>query len=329
MLDRFFKTLRRARLPIRIISVGNITLGGTGKTPLLIKLARDLQQKGLKPAVLSRGFKGVGKKIIEIIHVAGDPELDERWVSDEGLLMFHNLSKIPIGISPHRIQVARKIIKEFKVDVALLDDGFQHWAMNRDLDIVCVDATDPFGGEHLFPWGYLREPLSALRRAGLIVLTRTELLDPQETAYLKQRLQLMTPALIISSFFDPLLVSWKGEPVRMKEFLNGQNVMALSGIGNPAAFEACLEKIGARVKPHRFTDHYDYSLPDLESVIRRAEKEGAVIVMTEKDKVKLDRIAGGMATRDLERIFVLKQEMKFNSEDQKIWDDVIFYASGT
>ncbi len=314
--DQFFKYRRRKSLPRPVISVGNITWGGTGKTPLLIYLIKALVQRGLKPAVLSRGYQGVLRSTKELISTTG-PELEKQLgVSDEIRLLSQAVPGIPIGVGANRAQLAMKIWDKVHPDMFLLDDGFQHWSIKRNVDIVCIDGTNPFGGDFLIPLGALREPLSALKRASIVVITRTELISPGEREQVMRRVRALTSCPILTPEVKLSIVSLSGETKPTKA-LEGKTVLAVSGIGNPLAFEKNIESFGARVRPMRFMDHYEYRKIDWTKIIETAQKESAVIVTTEKDFVKLKVFA----LEDVfcqAQFFTLRMELRFNPEQEQV-----------
>lgn len=268
-------------------------MGGTGKTPLLIRLVNDLVQQGVHPAILSRGYG-----------------------EDEILLMRKKCPHVPVGVGSNRVAKARELTAMCSVDIFLLDDGFQHWQLRRNLDIVCIDATAPFEKESLLPAGRLREPLHGLSRAGVAVLTRTNLVSPEHLTALRKQVQSFMPkGLIISSLFQThLKKAGTTEPIPWS-FLRGKRVVALSAIGNPEAFEKDLTAEGASVIPFRFRDHYEYQEKDIVRIRQMAEKHQALVITTEKDWVKL-------AKWSLD-VFVVEQTVIFSNEDERHWVEAI------
>jgi tetraacyldisaccharide 4'-kinase len=291
-LDRFFS--RSHALPVPVISVGNITVGGTGKTPLLIYIANFFLARSKTPAVLTRGYKSLT-----------DGE------NDEALLVKRRCEGVVLVSDPNRWSAANKLLKRSTPDVFILDDGLQHWPLKRNLDLVCIDATDPWGGGWLLPAGRLREPCSALRRANLIVVNRSELVDIQALARLKTDLARFAPNVpVVSSICEYELLQGIGEEPAPMELLRLRPVIALSAIGHPAAFEAVLLKYGAIVEPRRFSDHHAYNSSELKAIRERARGSGALIVVTEKDWVKI-----ASALTDYSGFYVLRQSLTFSAED--------------
>jgi tetraacyldisaccharide 4'-kinase len=262
---------KRASCPV--ISVGNITVGGTGKTPMVAYLARLVEEMGGRPVILSRGYGAA----------SGGP-------NEEAVELARLCPGVPHLQNPDRLAALEGWVAGNQCDVAILDDGFQHRRLARSIDIILIDALRPFGFGHVLPRGLLREPLSALRRADMVVITRAELVTPDGVKLVTQTvLPYLRPAA-------PLLVA-RHEPAgllvtdgsrRDPAALRGQDVAAACGIGNPEAFRRTLEKAGARVRLFDvFPDHYAYTAADLDRLLRTAEAAGLkTLVTTGKDYVK-------------------------------------------
>jgi len=264
-----------ARAPVPVVSVGNLTLGGTGKTPLVAWLARAVTAHGLRPAIVSRGY-GAAR--------------GER--SDEAAELAILLPEVPHVANRDRVAGVRSAAAE-GAEVALLDDGFQHRRLFRDLDIVAVDATDPFGGGRLFPRGLLREPLSGLARAGAVVLTRATAVDAKRRNEIRRLLQAACGGRL-----PPVWAEATHRPVHLRsttsdtlplERLVGVRVAAFAGIGNPSAFRASLATHGAQLVGFRsFPDHHAYGATDLQALGDWATGLRADLVITTlKDLVKV------------------------------------------
>jgi len=270
--DAGFRPIHRAQVPV--ISIGNITAGGTGKTPFVAWTARWLRDQAQRVAILSRGYGAKG----------GRP-------NDEGLELEMHLPGIPHLQNPNRVAAARQAIESFQCQIILLDDGFQHRRLHRNLDIVLVDALNPFGFEHLLPRGLLREPLQALRRADVVGLSRGNLVDSSRKQELWSRLSHYAPqATRIQVDFVPHgLRSHEGDSQPL-ENLQGMQVLAFCGIGNPQAFWRTLRACGFQVIDERtFPDHHPYDAADLASleVWANAHPEARGLLCTDKDMVKL------------------------------------------
>lgn len=280
----FYLGVRRpTRLPIPVISVGNITTGGTGKTPCVEWVARHLRNLGFRVAILSRGYSAID----------GKP-------NDEYLVLEENLPDVPHLQDADRIGMGRKAIEELETEVIVLDDGMQHRKLARDLELVLVDATDPYGGGWCLPAGLLREPVTALGRAQAILITRSDLIHPDDLELLRDRLARFAPrAVIAQSIHAPTGWLDADHPGDLLELVDRPSNRAaiFSGIGNPAAFRATVEKIGIEVVDERiFPDHHAYASEDVAELSSWAATlpEGVWLATTQKDLVKLrvDQLAG-------------------------------------
>ncbi len=259
------------RTKVPVISVGNIMAGGVGKTPLVMFIAGFLRSKHLKTVILTRGY------------MAG------RGGSDEALMIAERLD-VDVIVGPDRVAGARDVESRCAADVLILDDGFQHWALKRDLDIVAIDTTDPFGNRWLLPRGLLREPLSALRNAGLFILTRTDL-GCENVPVIRRELERINPGCpVVETVHAPtgILDVQTGARATGLSYIK-DHVVALCAIGAPEAFEDMLRREGASVeKLFVFDDHYVYTLEDVERVVVFCRKRNiSKIVTTHKDAVKL------------------------------------------
>jgi len=283
--------LRSQRLPARVISVGNLTVGGTGKTPMVMCLAAWLRQRGLHVAVLTRGY-GRRERLPLVINGQGEvakytPEL----MGDEPILLARRLPDVTIGIGADRFAVAQQIIEmeaPHPPEVFLLDDGFQHLRLARDLDLVLLDAANPSALGALLPAGPLREPLSALARADLVVLTRTESVGATKLLDAVRHHNARAPVFRASTKLLGVFDAATHRPANLF-MLKQQRVLGFCGIGNPDAFWEDLRRwgfdlVGARA----FPDHHRYTVDDFRALIRRADgvRAGALLT-TEKDLVNL------------------------------------------
>ena len=282
--------LRRCqRLPCRVISIGNLTLGGTGKTSLTIWAARWLQQQGWRVAVLSRGYGRRPGTTLGVVSTGAGPLLPWSEVGDEPYLMAQALPGIAVLVGNDRYVSGCYAYEQLEAQVLLLDDGFQHYRLARDLDMVLIDVTNPFGHGTLLPRGILREPLHALERADAVVLTRTELARaalPEVVAQIRAwntRVPIYAMQTIVQAvcqgetLVDPDLV------------LRQRRVVAFAGIGNPQAFAMTLAQLGAEVAALLvFPDHHPYTAQDWQRILAIAERHNAAcLVTTAKDAVRL------------------------------------------
>jgi tetraacyldisaccharide 4'-kinase len=269
--DRDAAAIERVDVPV--VSVGNLTLGGTGKTPMVKWLARWCNDRGVRTAIVSRGYgAAAGKK------------------NDEALELAQALPEVPHVQNPDRVSGARTAIETFGSQLILLDDGFQHRSLARDLDIVLLDATEPFGFEHVFPRGTLREPIGGLRRADVVCLTRSDLIDTHGRELIRQRVAQLAPnAVWCEAAHSPHgLLNSTGETQPL-EALAGRRVAAFCGIGNPAAFRRALEQANCKIVSWReYADHHPYGDTDREELSRAvAASDAEIVVCTHKDLVKL------------------------------------------
>jgi len=283
LYSRGWLAVHAAEVPV--ISVGNLTAGGTGKTPLVAWLAKYLQSRNLRAAILTRGYKAsrVGMTYP---------------TTDEPAELAAMCPGVPVVIEPDRVAGAAEAVRNHGAQVLLLDDGFQHRRLARDLDILTVDATLPFGYGRLLPAGLLREPLGGLARAHAVVLTRCDQVTDDERLRIEEHLRHINNELVIAtSVHAPVGAKVaQGNDINLQELRN-KNVFAFCGIGNPKAFFDTLQRLGCvLVGSHGFDDHYRYTDPCLRQIHERAKQCGAELaVTTQKDWTKialLNRPAG-------------------------------------
>jgi tetraacyldisaccharide 4'-kinase len=277
--------VRRQRVGVPVICVGNLAVGGTGKTPAVIAVCHRLREWGQRPAVVSRGYRG-DKRSDEILRVS-PTDTDWRTVGDEPVLIARTLADVPVFVGADRVETARRAIEETQPTVIVLDDGFQHWRLARDLDVVLLDGMEPFGNGHLLPRGPLREPIHALRRAGVVVLTKVNL--AQEAGVWAQRLENRLHAPVVQAIHRPTRV-WDlaAGAARPLTDLRGRRVVAVSGLAKNETFIGLLRSLGALVEAGLgFDDHQTYG-PGEWAEIRRVLRESAaeVLITTAKDAVK-------------------------------------------
>ena len=279
---------RRRILPARsvaapVICVGNLTTGGTGKTPMTAWVVDHLRRLGRQPAVLTRGYqRGPGK-------------------SDEARLL-ERACGVPVVINPDRVAGAKAAIAA-GADVLVMDDGFQHRRIRRDLDIVLIDATNPFGFGWCLPRGLLREPVSALRGADALVVTRSDAVAPEALPPLRDRLARLAPeAVLCSAIHAPVALLDEANRAEPPDAVSGRRVCAFCGIGNPAHFFQVLEALGGRVLATRaLDDHVTYTKALLRSLRELGARCGAeIFITTQKDFVKLSDADLGLPVRQLE-----------------------------
>ncbi len=292
--------MRARRLKRPVISVGNLTVGGTGKTPIVVLVAELLIKNGLRPSILTRGY-GRRSHALMTIEPADRRQADPRQVGDEPALMAQKLPETPILVSRERFCAGTIAEEMFGVNAHILDDGFQHWALARDLDIVLMDLTQPLGNDALLPAGRLREPISALRRAGALLLTRAELTDGLPAERLARQMNPVAP-IFHSTLKLAALSEVATKRVLAPSALEGKPVFAFCGLGNPTSFFASLHHWGFKVAGQKtFRDHHIYSERGLMAVSRMAvEAKAEACVTTEKDAMNFP---GGAAERSPLPIF--------------------------
>jgi tetraacyldisaccharide 4'-kinase len=271
LFDRGWKRVYRAA--VAVVSVGNLTLGGTGKTPCVEYVACYYLDQGLRVAVLSRGYGAA----------AG--------CNDEALVLEENLPDVPHLQGADRVALAQTAVTELESEVLVLDDGFQHRRLARDLDVVMVDATNPWGHGYQFPRGLLRESPAGLRRAQVVLLTRCDQVPGEQRDQLRATISRLAPhAVVAESVHQPLELQDGDGTCRQLDLLRDRPVAAFCGLGNPAAFRRTLLDLGANVRTFRtFPDHHPYSRTDVEALRFWARQlaSDAVVVTTQKDLVKL------------------------------------------
>jgi tetraacyldisaccharide 4'-kinase len=281
---------RRKRLPVKVISIGNITTGGTGKTPFAIALAEEALRRGMRPCILTRGYKGSAKGPCFVSRGEG-PILTDREAGDEPVLMAQRLKGVPVVKGKDRHRAGMFALENAGVGLFILDDGFQHFGLIRDIDILLIDAGDPFDNERLLPMGLLREPLSEIKRADIIVVTKA--VERQGINALIDRIRKFNPgAPVYTSRHRALdaVVHATGERFGL-ERLKGKDVYAFCGIGKPRSFKSALELSGAILKGFKaYKDHYKYKKSDIEYIENKAKASAAEwIITTEKDIMRLGK----------------------------------------
>jgi tetraacyldisaccharide 4'-kinase len=268
--------LPRRKLNVPVISVGNLTMGGVGKTPVVILIAQMLRLRKLKVVVLTRGYKpGFSDR--------GSDQADEAQVLSEVLV------DVPVVVNSDRYLGGIEAIKNYQPDVIILDDGFQHWRFSRDLEIVLVDSVNPFGNGHLLPMGILREPVSSLKRADVLVLTKTDRADVPELKNQLDRLVQGVP--VVETVHKPksLFNFYTHKDVSMNQLC--RPVVAFCGVGDPLSFKAMLVSLGSDVKEFiSFMDHHSYDSEDMKKIRGICDDLGIrTVVTTRKDAVKLQK----------------------------------------
>ena len=301
------RIIRDYTLGIQVITVGNLTVGGTGKTPVVEKFARELQDAGRKVAILSRGYRSkpppLHKRIVNKLlfrtesvppRIVSDGKsllLDSETAGDEPYMLASNLKDVVVLVDKDRVKAGRFAIERFGCDTLLLDDGYQYWKLaGRRRDIVLIDRQQPFGNEYMLPRGTLREPEEHLSRADTIFITKSD----GNTAELRASIARLNPdAGIIECVHHPMYLEdlFTGRQIDL-DHLKGRRVASLSGIAQPESFEQSLVKQGADlVYSKRFADHHRFSQQEVLNAINRSKKRQAeVVITTQKDAVRFPKI---------------------------------------
>jgi len=299
MIVMFICSFRQYRANCKVISVGNITLGGTGKTPLVEFLARHLRDKGHRVAIITRGYKLKG---------AGGSKPDTA-LADEPVMLQQKLGDIPVIVDVNRQRAIKSAVNK-ACDTVILDDGFQQWKIKKDLEIVAIDSNNPFGNSWMLPRGILRQPLATLKYADIFVLTKANIQPPPKE--LKRRLARLNPHAVISeAAHQPAGFYEINQPQKLLsgDYFQGKSVALLSAIADPAYFERSILDMGIKAGlSFQFPDHYEYPRQVLENIIREAKRKNiGVIITTEKDAVKLNKT--GIADHGLP-VVVFRVELK-------------------
>ena len=264
--------LRSHAAGVPVVSIGNITTGGTGKTPLVIWLCNYLQNKGVHCSILTRGYKTAPDQI-----------------TDEPALLARACPDTDVIVNPNRVAGAKKAVRVHQAEALVLDDGFQHRRLKRNLDIVAVDATCPFGYGRVLPAGLLREPKRGLSRADAVIITRFDQADAEQMRQLEQQVQQLAPNIPIAkaAHIHTAAVTFQNEKVDLEE-LRSKRIFAFCGIGNPGAFFRCLEQNGLSLAETQiFDDHHAYTQEEMKEIFERARDcEAEMILCTQKDWVK-------------------------------------------
>src|SRR5882724_10039755 len=319
------RILRDSTLGVQVIAIGNLTVGGTGKTPVVEKFARELQNQGRTVAILSRGYRSkpppLTHRLLDKLlfredstppRIVSDGKsllLDSETAGDEPYMLASNLKDVIVLVDKDRVKSGRYAIEKFGCDTLLLDDGFQYWKLRgRRRDIVLIDYQQPFGNGHLLPRGTLREPPSHLARANTIFITKSD----GNTTELRRRIgQFNANAGIIECVHHPLYFEdvFTGERHDL-EWIKSRKIASLSGIAQPGSFEQSLVKLtGELVYSKRFADHHRFTQQEVLNAINRSKKRQAdTIITTQKDAVRFPKID----RRDLP-IYFMRVEIKILS----------------
>jgi tetraacyldisaccharide 4'-kinase len=297
--------LKTHRASTIVISIGNITAGGTGKTPLVIWLGKLLQQKGVRCAILTRGYK---TRRASCVMRRAKNERDTQYAIhnteiDEPAILAESCPEAKIVVNPDRVAGAVEAVSKFGAEVLVMDDGFQHRRLGRDLDIVAIDATRPFGYDKILPAGLLREPLASLKRATAVVITRCDQTTKAELTQIEERLQQVNPDIIIArsihapaylKYPEPLVIPTKAGIQKNSEIMDSclrrndspeqlkdKKIFAFCGIGNPDAFLNTIKQFGANLAGSKiYDDHHHYTDDCLADIYKQAKHLKVDLILT-------------------------------------------------
>lgn len=296
------------KIDVPIISVGNITVGGTGKTPVVIRIAQLLDELGASPAVIARGYGAP----------SGEPNDEERLIRS-------SVPSVVYRADPDRVAAARSATENGGADVLILDDGFQHRRLHRDLDIVLLDATCPFGFDHVLPRGLLRESLGGLRRADLILVTRSDQAPAAARDAIERRVRSIAPNTAMLSCrhrVTGVRHITTGEPLDPE----GKRVVLFAAIGRPETFRHTAQSLGCEVVGSRwFADHHNYSMREISALLSaNAFPPHDLVLTTAKDAAKIESL-GDFSHAVLG---VVDVEIDFSASEGKLFDERIAQVAG-
>ena len=317
--------IRQKRLPGFVLSVGNITVGGTGKTPTVIMLARWAKEQGYSACVLSRGYKG--KYSERVVEVSDGTNVKVPWQAcgDEPYLLAQKLKGIPVVVSRSRYAAGMYAAQEFGSNFFILDDGFQHLDLARDFDLVLINSMDPFGNGHLLPWGTLREPIFRIERANSVLITHSDQ-NSDKISNLISCLSKFGHFPIFESKHQPRKIVFPNISEDFTpDWARGKQVVAFAAIGRPDGFKHTLRGLGFKIKHFfPFPDHHAYSKEEISKIAKIADQENAeCMITTEKDWIKVEQIVDEGA-----RVGYLEIEMTLGHRGSELQDLIRRAASG-
>ncbi len=296
-----------AKLPCKVISIGNITTGGSGKTPTVEFLALHLQSIGKNVGIVSRGYGRSSKNVKLVTDGVNKPYSWEQY-GDEAFLLSQNLNYIPIVVGESKYEAGLKITSEFNLDAIIIDDGFQHRSLHRDLDIVLINSRDNPRTHKLLPMGNLREKIHGLERADLIICTKTNV--HKNLSYLNRLLENINVEKINSTLEPKSMLIGQDKKKVNKSDIISKNIYLLSAIGDNSGFKKTVERIGVNIVGHsKFVDHFKFKISDLKKAQKDAKKVDAnFIITTEKDLIKMEGVSFEIP------IYALKIKIHFSPE---------------
>ena len=302
-------------MPVKVISVGNISLGGTGKTPAIIFFANHLIKNGKKIGIVSRGYGRKNKDTKILINADNNSNVED--YGDEPIFLSNALRNVPIAVGKNKFNAALQLIEKNKVDVLLFDDGFQTRKIYRDLDIVLLNAFNGIKDYKMFPLGMLREPVKCIARADFVIFTKDNLINPKSEVS-----HLIGKYINDNAFYS----AYKLEKIfseSSKDNFNKDKVIAVSGVGDPRSFESSLLKENVSILYHfKFRDHHNYDQADVNNIVKASKTMNALsIVTTEKDYVKLKKLDTSKINL---KLFIVKSNFYLNKQStQKILSKII------
>ena len=309
--------LKANRVNTPVISVGNLTVGGTGKTPVVDLLVKELQRLQKQPAVLSRGYKRKNESSQQRLRFCEDSKIDPAYFGDEPYLLAQRNPEVPVYVGSSRFITAALAEKQDHPDILLLDDGYQHLAIHRDLNLLLIDAEQGLGNRHLLPFGVLREPENQWNRADAVIITKTNLATSDLVLrMLKHELQVSCPIFNFNYEIQRITRLDGKAHLNLNEISN-KRLLITSGIAQPKGFERLIEQQGIEsISKITFPDHHDFRREDVRKILEEQEKlRPDYLLTTEKDAVKLRNFA------ELgEKIWVIEMEMI----PDNLWND--FFA---
>ncbi len=311
--------LHTESLPVKVVSIGNLTVGGTGKTPHVILLAKEIQKRGLSVVVLSRGYKRQSRNTVQ---VPMEQQAHNNWTlfGDEPFLITRKLIGIPVVVDGNRVRGGKFIIEKFNPDLILLDDSFQHRALHRDYDIVLLNSNAASSATwHLLPSGHLREPWLQIQRADMIILSKSNLQTPSRELMAKLE-QAGKPFCKSEIHCSENLYGVGSRSMKISD-VKGKSAILISAIGDPDGFEKTIASLGITITGHAaFRDHYNYTVKDL----KRAhdwliDTSSNMILTTEKDFIKIERFIDHKLP-----LFAVPIAIKFSDRDlNAILNDIV------
>jgi tetraacyldisaccharide 4'-kinase len=287
-----FRRLPKASLPGFVVSIGNVTVGGTGKTPAACLIAEWGRHEGYRVAVLSRGYRGRYREQVLVVSDGNKVKAGPFEAGDEPYLMAKRLPGVPVLVSKKRHLAGEQALERFGTNFFVLDDGFQHLKLARDLNLVLIDATNPLGNGHLLPWGLLREPVAQLERADAFIVTRSQEAGSRSDVGLRLGRRFPSKSVFYSEHTPSELVFPYGGETQRPDFLKGRRAIAFAGIGQPYAFRDTLLRLGAELLLFKgFRDHHRFERQEIQALIQERERLGAdYLLTTEKDWVRVENL---------------------------------------